>query len=795
MTTDQEGQTEQIQFDKLSAEVAKRRSVQAAPKRKRTNPARTMLLAALLALVVVLALMAVIGSRKAPEGASLALHVVKRGPLTISLQQTGTLEAIKYIPIASQLQRRLQISMLVPEGEEVEKGQVLVELDGSGLEDEFDSAELSLVDAKSDLFQARTNYQVQLKVNETDLNQALLAAELAAMDVHKYLGDLSIDEFTSEQIQWARGEIAAEQKRLQELADSTANGVAASGMARPEAEKPEGETVTPAGDTDGTEGAGGEASDTADSLADGEDVAAAIDASVTRVADAAVESVRRFMAETGDMTLRVKLCELRLTGYLEQYTDISRLDEMADFDPDAEIANITRSGEMELAIREQLVARNQAYKNYTDFQRLYKDGFITRQDRDLADNHIKFISAQLKLKNLLQYVIPKTLRQNLSDYHKAVVTLEKTLITTSAERERKLDSVEQRRTRLLARQDKYDELKEWLTQTKLTAPVAGIVTYGDPKDTHRFWRRGQIAVGQHAYAGNVLMTIPDLSSLRLTCNVHEADISSIKVGQTVNVTPSGFPNMHLPGKINKVANVANTGNPFAASDVKEFTVEIVLEATSPELKPGMSAKADILVRELENVLSVPKPSIFSKEGVNFCYVKTDSVLIKQPVIMGLSCEAGVEITAGLEEGEKILLSRPPIGAKIIPSERHVTEPVMEVQPTTQAEKSDDEETDEDEDESGIPPETRKKLNALVKKIADTALSREERMKVIQEMGELTKTLTPEQQQQLRQEMQQERMKSMSTQGSGSGEAGGGRPPGMGRGAGGGRPRSGGGPGR
>jgi len=780
MTVDPEDRADEVRLDKLGEALNERRAAGKTPKRKKTNPARTMLLAALLALVAVVALIALYKVKKPSISEELPTYIVGKGPLTISLQQTGTLEAIEYIPIASKLQRRLQIAMLVPEGETVEKGQVLVELDASQLEDEFDRADIELVDAQSDLFQAVTNYQVQLKQNETDLKKALLKAELARMELEKYLGGLRVDEFSPEDVEWARAEIAKEDSRLAKLAETTlekvASGLAAASPVRassgitPPGSGKSGEDDS-SGDAPSTEDssaaepgdapADAPASDTADAAADDaggvvdEGVMAIINRSVHSAALAAEEKVREFLEQGGDMALRVKLCERRLEGYLAEYGNLERLDEMTDFDPDEPLTKIERRGEMELEIRKKLVQRNQAYKDFNDYRDLCHQGFITRQDRDLEDSRIKFISAELELENLLRYTIKKSLRQKLSDYDEAAAALEKTLITTSSERARKENAIDQGRKRYVSKEDRYNELKEWLTQTKLTAPTSGIVTYGDPKDPGRMWRRSQIAVGQYAYAGNVLMTIPDLSSLRLLCNVHEADISNIELGQTATVTPAGFPNLRLTGKVSRVASVANTGSPWLGTDVKEFNVEITLEGTAAQIKPGMSAKAEILVKELENVVHVPQPAIFSEDGENFCYVKKDSVFVKQPVIMGLACEAGVEIKAGLDGGEEVLLARPPIGAKIVDSDRKVTEPVVEVKAAP--EKASDEaaagdaSTDE-ESEAAIPAETRRKLTALFKKMTAPQLSEEERQKVAEEMRELMSELTAEQQQQLREEM-------------------------------------------
>ncbi|MFQ6036768.1 MAG: efflux transporter periplasmic adaptor subunit, partial [Sedimentisphaerales bacterium] len=64
-----------------------------------------------------------------------ATFVARRGPLTISVLESGTIKAREQIIIKNEVEGRTSIITLIPEGTRVKKGDLLVELDASALED------------------------------------------------------------------------------------------------------------------------------------------------------------------------------------------------------------------------------------------------------------------------------------------------------------------------------------------------------------------------------------------------------------------------------------------------------------------------------------------------------------------------------------------------------------------------------------------------------------------------------------------------------------------------------------
>jgi multidrug efflux pump subunit AcrA (membrane-fusion protein) len=72
----------------------------------------------------------------------------------------------------------------------------------------------------------------------------------------------------------------------------------------------------------------------------------------------------------------------------------------------------------------------------------------------------------------------------------------------------------------------------------------------------------------------------------------------------------------------------------------------------------MSAKVEVIIDELYDVLSVPIQTVTTQEGVKLCYVVTGSGPEKREVETGAFNNDFVEIKSGLVEGDKVLLNPP-----------------------------------------------------------------------------------------------------------------------------------------
>ena len=126
---------------------------------------------------------------KADEGSSsnLATFTVKRGPLRISVTETGSIEAREKIILKSEVRGRTSIISLVDEGTRVNKGDLLVELDSSKLVDERIDHQIRVQNAEAAFVGAREKLAVAENQAQSDVDKAKLAYDFAVQDMKKYL--------------------------------------------------------------------------------------------------------------------------------------------------------------------------------------------------------------------------------------------------------------------------------------------------------------------------------------------------------------------------------------------------------------------------------------------------------------------------------------------------------------------------------------------------------------------------------------------------------------------------------
>ncbi len=113
--------------------------------------------------------------------------VVKRGPLRISVTESGTIQAREQIILKSEVEGRTTILFLVDEGTRVEKGELLVELDSSQLLDTKIDQEIRVQNAEAAFIRAREYLAVVENQAQSDIDEAELALEFAELDLKKYL--------------------------------------------------------------------------------------------------------------------------------------------------------------------------------------------------------------------------------------------------------------------------------------------------------------------------------------------------------------------------------------------------------------------------------------------------------------------------------------------------------------------------------------------------------------------------------------------------------------------------------
>jgi HlyD family secretion protein len=111
---------------------------------------------------------------------------VKRGPLRISVTESGTIQAREQIILKSEVEGKTTVLTLIEEGTRVKKGDLLVELDASSLLDAKIDQQIRVQNAEASFVGARENLAVVENQAKSDVDKATLSLDFAKQDLKKY---------------------------------------------------------------------------------------------------------------------------------------------------------------------------------------------------------------------------------------------------------------------------------------------------------------------------------------------------------------------------------------------------------------------------------------------------------------------------------------------------------------------------------------------------------------------------------------------------------------------------------
>lgn len=309
------------------------------------------------------------------------------------------------------------------------------------------------------------------------------------------------------------------------------------------------------------------------------------------------------------------------------------------------------------------------------FQANYAPEIEVRQ-KTLAVNSYKIQHEQASdaLSLYRRYDFPKQTKQLLSDYYEAQRELERTLartISRLAQTQVKLESTE---AHFNLQQEHVTKLEREIAACTIRAPSPGIVIYGTSADWYQR-REDPIEVGDMVRKGQKIFTIPNSSLMGVELRVHESSVNKVLPGQPATITVEAFPDVTFHGKVLSVAPLPDPQHSWFDPGVKVYTTQVTIEGTHEMLKPGMSAKVEILVDELYDVKIVPVHVVANRAGKKICYVATATGPEEREVQTGAFNNNFVEIVSGLEVGENVLLSLPRMaGSEAAPEPKASQEP-------------------------------------------------------------------------------------------------------------------------
>jgi len=156
---------------------------------------------------------------------------------------------------------------------------------------------------------------------------------------------------------------------------------------------------------------------------------------------------------------------------------------------------------------------------------------------------------------------------------------------------------------------------------------------------------GSSGSGSSGSSSSAFAVLSDLSSMRLVAPLSESEVGNVKVGQIATVTVEALEGRKLAAHVSEVAILSTS-----SSGVVSYDVTFQLDQMDPGLKPGMSATAEVVVKQAEGV-NVPTSAI-SAGSVTVVRGGKD---VRQRVVTGLAGNSSTIVLSGLKAGETVVL--------------------------------------------------------------------------------------------------------------------------------------------
>ena len=213
------------------------------------------------------------------------------------------------------------------------------------------------------------------------------------------------------------------------------------------------------------------------------------------------------------------------------------------------------------------------------------------------------------------------------------------------------NSIENAKISMENARSSLENAQETLDDYSITAPISGTVVTKNAK-------AGDNIEGA---SGSTLCVIYDLSYLEMTMSIDELDISSVEVGQEVQITADAVEGQTYTGVVTEVSVAGTT-----SGGITTYPVTVRIDETDG-LLPGMNVDAEIVLEEAADTLAIPSSAVTRGSGnTSLVLITQDSPSAESAVEQespegyvyvqvetGISDNSYVQILSGLQEGDTV----------------------------------------------------------------------------------------------------------------------------------------------
>ncbi len=205
------------------------------------------------------------------------------------------------------------------------------------------------------------------------------------------------------------------------------------------------------------------------------------------------------------------------------------------------------------------------------------------------------------------------------------------------------------RAQIAQAQAVLERAEEDLRNSTIVSPMDGLVLSRDVEVGDAV--SSILILGSQA---TLVMTLGDVSEVYVKGKVDEADISKVYLGQPTRIVVESLKEKKFQGKVTKISPMG-----VEKDNVTTFEVKVSIRNPIGELKANMTANAEIIMEEKQNVLMIPEAAvIYDKDrrpSLEIPDAKAENGRRKIDAKLGISNGVKTELLEGLKEGDQVIL--------------------------------------------------------------------------------------------------------------------------------------------
>ncbi len=269
---------------------------------------------------------------------------------------------------------------------------------------------------------------------------------------------------------------------------------------------------------------------------------------------------------------------------------------------------------------------------------------------DKAQSNLKSAELELEIAQLQKEQSERTvkrLHELVSNQFEAKLKLEDAASDYEIKQIQHRSAIERNnQARAALRQARNDLLK-----TEIFAPFNGTVIQINKEI-------GEMTTGSQ-FQEDVIMILADTDTMELIAKIDENDVVLTHVGDTAKIFLDAFPDSIYWGFVDHIRNFSSSPRLGVNEGSSDFEAKIVLTTKPADIRPNMTAYAEILAETHGHAIVIPIQCVTTREGTekkkeSVVFVAIGDSAVQKPVKMGLNSDTHYEILQGLDVGEHVI---------------------------------------------------------------------------------------------------------------------------------------------